>query len=435
MSDGAAPRVSAARIVAGVLAGHSLSDLVLRGLDGLPPRDRGLAQELAYGTVRWHPRLNAILKQLLSRPLKAREREVEALLLVGLYQLLILEMPPHAAVGETVAAVGALKKEWARGLTNAVLRRAGREHQALLEKVDGDESAATAHPAWLLQRLQADWPQQWPAVVEANNARPPMTLRVNGQKTTREAYLEALQKADIGATATEFAPCGIRLEQPVGVDRLPGFEAGSASVQDEAAQLAAALVAPAAGERILDACAAPGGKTGHLLELVPEARVVALDRDAARLQRVRENLSRLGLSAEVAAGDAGAPDAWWDGQPFDRILLDAPCSGTGVIRRHPDIKLLRRPSDIDALVQEQRRLLEALWPLLSPGGMLVYSTCSLLRDENDRQLAAFLASRDDAVEEPISAAWGRAAAVGRQILPGENGMDGFYYARLSKTMK
>ncbi|WP_303909399.1 methyltransferase domain-containing protein, partial [Thiohalomonas denitrificans] len=238
--------------------------------------------------------------------------------------------------------------------------------------------------------------------------------------------------ADIGATASEFASCGIHLEHPVGVERLPGFEAGSASVQDEAAQLAAGLVAPAAGERILDACAAPGGKTGHLLELAPEARVFALDRDAGRLQRVRENLNRLGLSAEVAAGDAGAPETWWDGKPFDRILLDAPCSGTGVIRRHPDIKLLRRPGDIDALVQEQRRLLEALWPLLSPGGMLVYSTCSLLRDENDRQLAAFLASRDDAVEEPISAEWGRAAAVGRQILPGENGMDGFYYARLSK---
>ncbi len=432
MAKGASPRVSAARMVAGVLGGRSLSELALRGLDGLAPRDRALAQELAYGTVRWQPRLAAVLKQLLSKPLKAKEREVEALLLVGLYQLLFLDIPPHAAVGETVAAVRPLKKEWARGLINAVLRRAGREGQALLESISGDESATSAHPAWLVQRLRTDWPQRWQAVVEANNARPPMTLRVNARHSTREAYLEALQTAGIGARASEFTPSGVRLENPVGVERLPGFEGGSASVQDEAAQLAAGLVAPEAGERILDACAAPGGKTGHLLESAPQARVLALDSDAGRLQRVRENLTRLGLCAEIAVGDAGEPGGWWDGEPFDRILLDAPCSGTGVIRRHPDIKLLRRADDIAALVQEQKRLLEALWPLLRPGGMLVYSTCSVLRDENDRQLAAFLASRDDAVEEPIVASWGRSEAVGRQILPGENGMDGFYYARLRK---
>lgn len=433
MANGAAPRAIAARTVAAVLAGRSLSDPeTTRRLESLPDRDRPLAQELAYGTVRWQPKLQRMAEGLLDKPLKAKEREVEALILVGLYQLLYLDVPAHAAVAETVAAVRPLRKEWARGLVNALLRRFLREQEAIVESLAGDEVAASAHPRWLLGRLKADWPEAWPAIVAANNARPPMTLRVNRRQGSRDAYLEALAAAGIEGTPTRHAPDGIQLAQPVGVERLPGFWAGRVSVQDEAAQLAALLLEPQPGERLLDACAAPGGKTGHLLEAAPEAELLALDRDPGRLGRVDENLRRLGLSASLKAGDAGAPESWWDGKPFDRILLDAPCSGTGVIRRHPDIKLLRRTEDIEALSGEQHRLLEALWPLLGPGGMLVYSTCSVLRDENDRQLSRFLEAHADAVEVPIPPGWGQAVAVGRQILPGNQGMDGFYYARLRK---
>ncbi len=427
-------RSAAARVIDQVLAeGHSLAGTLAPALAGVPPAERGLTQELCYGTLRWAPRLEALAGKLLDKPLRARDSDVHALLLVGLYQLLYLSVPPHAAVSLTVEATARLKKEWARGLLNGVLRRLQREQETLLAAVDSSESAALAHPAWLLARLELDWPQHWRDIAAANNARPPMTLRVNRLRGSREQYLERLAQAGISATAAAHAPEAITLETPLPVERLPGFAAGDVSVQDAAAQLAAGLLQLAPGQRVLDACAAPGGKTGHILETCPQVELLALDSEAERLQRVTENLTRLKLTAELRAGDAGDPSVWWDGRPFDRILLDAPCSGSGVIRRHPDIKTLRRPEDIATLAGQQARLLRALWPLLAPGGILVYATCSIFAAENTGQVSAFLHDEAQAGELPINATWGQAAGAGRQILPGEYGMDGFYYAVLHKA--
>ncbi|PKM42719.1 MAG: 16S rRNA (cytosine(967)-C(5))-methyltransferase [Gammaproteobacteria bacterium HGW-Gammaproteobacteria-1] len=427
-------RSAAARVITLVLEeGRSLAAALPPALAALPPAERGLAQELCYGTLRWAPRLEALADKLLDKPLRARDRDVHALLLTGLYQLLYLNVPVHAAVSLTVDATARLGKDWARGLLNGVLRRLQREQEELLAAVDAGETAALAHPAWLLARLQQDWPEHWRDIAAANNARPPMTLRVNRLRGSREQYLERLQQAGLPAAAPPHAPDALTLETPVAVERLPGFADGDVSVQDAAAQLAAGLLQLAPGQRVLDACAAPGGKTGHILEACPEVELLALDSDAERLARVQENLTRLGLTAELCAGDAGDPAAWWDGRPYDRILLDAPCSGSGVIRRHPDIKSLRRAEDIAALNLQQGRLLRALWPLLAPGGILVYATCSILTAENAGQVTAFLRNEAQARELPISAAWGLAAAAGRQILPGENGMDGFYYAALGKA--
>ncbi len=430
MAERVGARDAAARVVAGVIAGRSVSDLLPGAAARVVERDRGLTQELVFGTLRWQPRLAVLLEKMLDRPLK--DPQVEALLWVGLYQLSELGMPAHAAVNETVQATARLGKGWARGLVNGVLRRYQREGQALRIAALRGEPGHSAHPDWLRQRLQQDWPSEWPAIVEANNARPPMTIRLNRNRTTRPDYIHRLQEAGLAARPNRHAADALTLDTPVPVEKLPGFREGQVSVQDAAAQLAAGLLAPGAGHRVLDACAAPGGKTAHLLELCPEAQVLALDQDAERLIRIGENLDRLGLRAEVRAGDAGQPEPWWDGVPFDRILLDAPCSGTGVIRRHPDIKLLRRDTDVAELAAGQHRLLHALWPLLKPGGMLVYATCSVLRDENDRQIARFLQDVPSALEQPIEASWGIAVAAGRQILPGQDAMDGFYYARLVK---
>ncbi len=428
------PRETAARAVQEVWdQGRSLTAVLPRYLARLPADQRGFTQALCYGTLRWGLRLDAIAGELVEKPLRSRDRDVHFLLLVGLYQLIHLDTPPHAAVSETVAAADRLGKGWARGLLNGVLRRFLRERATIEATVDRDDAAALAHPPWLLEELRAAWPGEWCAIAEANNAHPPMTLRVNRLRSSREAYLEALRAAGIAAAPTRYAPDGVQLVEPVGVERLPGFAEGACSVQDEAAQLAALLLDPAPSERVLDACAAPGGKTGHLLEIAPDAEVVALDRDPERLERVRENLDRLGVRATVLAGDAAEPAGWWDGRPFDRILLDAPCSATGVIRRHPDIKLLRRREDIDVLAAEQARLLRALWPLLRAGGLLVYATCSILPQENARQITTFLSERDDARVVGPNTEWGRAAETGRQILPGEDAMDGFYFAALIKA--
>lgn len=427
------PRAVAVSILTRVVRdGQSLSSLLPHSLDSLPPERRALAQELCYGTLRWWPRLELLLARLMDKPLKKKEVEVKCLLLLGLYQLESMDIPPHAAVSETVAVTQLLKKTWARGLANAVLRRYQREHEALQEALQENPVAASAHPDWLLRLLQQAWPEEWPTIVEANNARPPMTLRNNRSRQSREAYLEQLQQAGLAASTDRHSPDALTLERPAGVEQLPGFAEGRVSVQDAAAQLAATLVAPEPGMRILDACAAPGGKTGHLLEICSDIELIALDIEERRLERVGQNLSRLGLHASLLAADAAEPGAWWDGKPFDRILLDAPCSATGVIRRHPDIKLLRRKEDIAQLVALQASILDALWPLLRPGGVMVYATCSSLPQENSMQLANFLARQDDATELPIEAEWGRPAEVGRQILPNQDGMDGFYYACINK---
>ncbi len=431
------PRLAATRALAAVLAGRaSLGSSLPEQLAKVDPRDRALAQDLAFGTARWQPRLSLLAEKLMDKPFKAGDRDLEALLLIGLYQLFHTRIPAHAAIGETVGCVDKLKKSSAKGLLNAVLRRAQREYDSLLPALEHDPAARLAHPRWLQKALKARWPEHWEAIARANNLHPPLILRVNRRQGSRDAYLAELAAAGIEAVPCAFSADGIRLLQPQDVTALPGFAAGRLSVQDEAAQLAAELLELAPGQRVLDACAAPGGKTCHLLEREPGlAEVMALDADAGRLQRVEQNLARLGLTARTLAADGRAVADWWDGTPFQRILLDAPCSATGVIRRHPDIKLTRQASDIAPLVQLQGELLDALWPTLEVGGILIYATCSVLPEENSSNLAAFLARTPGARELDISAPWGLAQPHGRQLLPQPDGHDGFYYCKLIKIAK
>lgn len=431
------PRLAATRALAAVLAGRaSLGSSLPEQLAKVDPRDRALAQDLAFGTARWQPRLSLLAEKLMDKPFKAGDRDLESLLLIGLYQLFHTRIPAHAAIGETVGCVDKLKKSSAKGLLNAVLRRAQREYDSLLPALEHDPAARLAHPRWLQKALKARWPEQWEAIATANNLHPPLILRVNRRQGSRDGYLAELAAAGIEAVPCAFSADGIRLLQPQDVTALPGFAAGRLSVQDEAAQLAAELLELAPGQRVLDACAAPGGKTCHLLEREPAlAEVVALDADAGRLERVEQNLARLGLIARTLAADGRAVADWWDGTPFQRILLDAPCSATGVIRRHPDIKLTRQASDIAPLVQLQGELLDALWPTLEVGGILVYATCSVLPEENSDNLAAFLARTPGARELDITAPWGLVQPHGRQLLPQPDGHDGFYYCKLIKIAK
>ncbi|KQO33639.1 16S rRNA (cytosine(967)-C(5))-methyltransferase RsmB [Pseudomonas chengduensis] len=428
------PRLAAARALTAVLSGKaSLGSSLPPQLDKVEHHDRALAQDLAFGAARWQPRLQLLADKLLEKPFKAADKDVEALLLIGLYQLLHSRIPEHAAIGETVGCAGALKKPWAKGLLNAVLRRAQREHEEIFAELDRDPVLHTAHPRWLQKKLKAFWPEHWQAICAANNAHPPLILRVNRRHGSRDDYLAELRSAGIDAEPCTFSRDGVRLLQPCDVTTLPGFKEGRVSVQDEAAQLAADLLELAPRQRVLDACSAPGGKTCHLLEVEPGlSEVVAVDLEAKRLARVRENLERLQLDATLIAADGRDTGAWWDGQPFQRILLDAPCSATGVIRRHPDIKLTRKPEDIPALAQLQGELLDALWPTLAPGGILLYATCSVLPTENSETIAAFLARTPDAREIAIEGDFGLQPAHGRQLLPQLDGHDGFYYAKLFK---
>ncbi|WP_207285001.1 16S rRNA (cytosine(967)-C(5))-methyltransferase RsmB [Pseudomonas sp. FW300-N2A2] len=428
------PRLAAAKALAAVLNGKaSLNSSLPTQMDKVEDRDRGFTQDLAFGTARWQPRLSALAAKLLQKPFKAADADVEALLLVGLYQLLYTRVPAHAAIGETVGCADKLKKPWAKALLNAVLRRAQRESEALLAELEHDPVVRTAHPRWLQKSLKAFWPEQWEAICAANNAHPPMILRVNRRHHTRDAYLGLLTEAGIAATACVYSRDGIILDAAADVRSLPGFAEGWISVQDEAAQLAADLLDLAPGQRVLDACCAPGGKTCHILEAEPAlAGVVAVDLEAKRLVRVRENLARLGLSAELIAADGRDTAAWWDGKPFQRILLDAPCSATGVIRRHPDIKLTRQPDDIAALAVLQGELLDAMWITLEVGGILLYATCSTLPTENTEVIEAFLARTPGARELDLATTAGIKQPHGRQLLAQEGGHDGFYYAKLIK---
>ena len=428
------PRLAAAKALTAVLNGKaSLNSSLPLQLDKVEARDRGLTQDLAFGTARWQPRLSALANKLLQKPFKAADADVEALLLVGLYQLLYTRIPAHAAIGETVGCADKLKKPWAKALLNAVLRNAQRESETLLAELEHDPVVRTAHPRWLQKSLKAFWPEQWEAICAANNAHPPMILRVNRRHHSRDAYLQLLIEADIEAQPCTFSQDGIVLAEACDVRNLPGFAEGWISVQDEAAQLAADLLDLAPGQRVLDACCAPGGKTCHILEVEPKlAGVVAVDLEAKRLVRVRENLERLGLSAELIAADGRDTATWWDGKPFQRILLDAPCSATGVIRRHPDIKLTRQPDDIAALATLQGELLDAMWPTLDVGGILLYATCSTLPTENTEVIEAFLARTPGARELDIAGQFGIKQPHGRQLLAQEGGHDGFYYAKLIK---
>lgn len=397
------------------------------------PEDGGLLQELTYGTLRWRWRLEAMANLLLERPLKQRDGDIWLLLLLGLYQLTFMQLPSAIAVNATVGTADQLGKDWARGLLNAVLRRFLREQDSLLAAADQDVPARYSHPSWLIEKLRADWPDAWEQLALANNQRPPMVLRVNRRRISRDAYAATLKSQGMDAELLTYAPDGLHLAMPVDVRHLPGFADGQVSVQDGAAQLAASLLGLLPGHRVLDACSAPGGKTCHMLEVCPNlSQVVALDNDPSRLDRLAANLQRLGLSAVLRVGDARSPASWWDKKPFDRILLDPPCTATGVIRRHPDIKTLRQPQDLTNFAIRQAQMLQALWPTLRVGGMLLYATCSVLNEENAGQVSMFLNANPDARPIPLQVPWGREAGAGRQVLTGEDGMDGFFYAAIEK---
>lgn len=427
-------RVAAAEVIAEVLRGRSLSALLPKYAQQVKSSDQALFKALCFGTLRWYPQIEILLQQLIDKPLKQKELPLQALIACGIYQLLYMRIAEHAVINETVAGTKKLNRQWAKGFVNAVLRKVQRQRQTLLEQHRQNPVFHRAHPQWLIDELQKDWPS---AVAEqimtANNQQAPMTLRVNSQHCSREDYLQRLADLGMVARAAHYSPQGLVLEKAVDVSDLPGFKQGLVSVQDEAAQLAASLLALQAGQRVLDACCAPGGKTCHIAELQPQLKaLVAIDLEEERLKRTRENLQRLGLTAQLLATDVGNIDQWWDGQCFDRILLDAPCSASGVIRRHPDIKLLRKGADIDKLSAIQVGLLNRVWKTLSDGGILVYATCSVFQRENDQVIAQFLAANCDAEIMPIEGEWGYSTDYGRQLLPTENGSDGFYYARLHK---
>jgi len=425
-------RAAAARALAQVMAGQSLNRVLPLQADRVAERDRGLLQELCYGSLRQWPRLSGIAAQLLDKPMRSKDQDVQALIIVGLYQLSDTRVPDHAAVASTVAATRALSKPWAKGLVNAVLRRYQREKQTLIANLD--EAASSAHPQWLYRRLQQNWGDLAGDLMAANNTRPPMTLRVNLSRVSREAYRQQLLEQGIESLPGDCSNAALYLKQATDVAALPGFNEGLVSVQDEAAQLAAQLLDPQPGERILDACAAPGGKTCHALELQAElTELVALDVDGERLARVAENLDRLELPATLLVADAALPPAQLSANSFDRILVDAPCSATGVIRRHPDIKLLRRDSDITQLAKQQLAILVGLWPLLKPGGLLLYVTCSVLDAENSDVIQEFLAQQSQAQYCKQPAPWGQQRPYGLQVLPREDGPDGLFFAAVRKT--
>ncbi|ODQ05869.1 MULTISPECIES: 16S rRNA (cytosine(967)-C(5))-methyltransferase RsmB [Enterobacterales] len=400
--------------------GLSLSTVIPELQKNISDKDKALLQEICFGVLRTLPQLEWIIQQLMDKPLKGKQRILHYLIMVGLYQLLYTRIPAHAALAETVNGAVTLKKPQLKGLINGVLRQFQRQQDILNERFQNNENRFL-HPSWLLARIQQAYPEQWMSIIEGNNQKPPMWLRVNQRHHSRDEYLILLENEGIPAIADDSHPFAIRLENPCNVSLLPGFADGWVTVQDRSAQRCAELLAPKNKEQILDLCAAPGGKTTHILEIAPQAQVLAIDIDEQRLKRVQENLTRLKLNAVVKSGDGRYPEQWCAGKQFDRILLDAPCSATGVIRRHPDIKWLRRNDDIEQLAKIQKEILHAIWPYLKSGGTLVYATCSILPEENTQQIKAFLSSTKDAQCD-----------YQYQCLPEEEGGDGFFYARIKK---
>lgn len=419
-------RLQAVNILVQLLSEHQSLSQAFQTHHDLSP----LTKNICFGVCRHYHRLERIAQSLMKK--RPKQMALWVIILTGLYQLIDLDKPAYATVKETVDLLSAFKLDWAKGLTNAVLRRYEREKDLLNHTLQSDPDYQYSHPRWLYKKIQQDWPLDWQAILSVNNTHPPMSLRVNQRKTSRPAYLEKLHAQGIEATPHRQAPCGIALKQPTTVDQLPGFYEGEVSVQDEAAQLACALLDIKPHHRILDACAAPGGKTCHILESHDDITCMALDINAARLARIQENLTRLHLHATLIQGDASAPATWWDGQLFDRILLDAPCSATGVIRRHPDIKLQRTPQDIRHITHVQQQLLDALWPLLKDSGIMLYVTCSILKEENEKQIEAFLKRTPDVHIAKSHESFGQARTYGYQLLPDQDNLDLFFYSILVK---
>lgn len=425
-------REQAVRALQEVIHDHrSLDEVIPVFNKALGSADRALMQAMCYGVMRWLPRLEAWADQFIAKPEKQVSQPVRILILLGLYQLLYTRIPAHAAIHATVECAPHLKQGRAKAMVNAVLRNFQRRREQLEAKINEDAVAKYAHPAWMLTSLQSDWPNDWRAITEANNQQAPMTLRLDCHRMDRAEYLQQLQAKGLTATAHPLAPEAIMLQTAVNVEMLPGFDAGYVSVQDAAAQLAVPLLRHNSSHRVLDACAAPGGKTAHILQREEPKQLDALDISMARLEKLESMFARIQRKANIIEGDAGNPETWWDGQAYDRILLDAPCSASGVIRRHPDIKHHRSKKALQRVVKRQAQILNALWSLLAPGGILVYVTCSIFKVENELQIKAFIESRTDVAEDNIDAGWGR-GDIGKQILPGEADMDGFYFVTLIK---
>lgn len=423
------PQAISARIISEVISQK-------KSLSIINKNNNNLVQEICFGVFRWFPKLEAIANLFIKNKIKKQDFDIYILILIGFYQINFLRIPNHAAVFETAKAADQLNKSWAKSFINGVLRNYLRNEKKIEEKISSIPSALYSHPDWLLKKFQTDWPDHWLDIVRENNNRPPMILRINSLKISRNNYLKKLEKENIKTVENDFLSGildgAIILYSPCDVKKLPGYLEGEISVQDGAAQLAAELLLLLPGQRILDACAAPGGKTTHILEKrLILSELIAVDNKPNRLNKIKENLMRLGLNAKLILADAACPEAWWDSNMFDRILLDAPCSATGVIRRHPDIKIIRQPEDISEKTNQQLELLNALWPLLKPGGILLYASCSIFPEENAQLLESFLQKTSDAREEIIHADWGIPQPVGRQILPCYE-MDGFFYARLKK---
>ena len=428
-------RATAANVIYQVVEqGQSLSAALPTAQQQVAAKDRALLQEICYGTLRWLNRLEFIADQLIDRQLKGKHRPLHYLILAGLYQLFYTRVPAHAVLAETVNAVGLLNGNSFRGMINGVLRNAQRQQETLLQAAYKNEPTRFSYPRWLLKKIKQSCQYGYVSVLQAGNEYPPMWLRINLSKTSRDDYQKQL--AELGIQSTPHGSCAsaLLLEKACDVSLLPGFADGLSSVQDAAAQHAAWLLDPQPEDIILDACAAPGGKTAHILERQPHLKqLVAVDSDATRLSRVAENLTRIQLDATLIHGDASKPDTWWQGPQFDRILLDAPCSATGVIRRHPDIKWLRRAEDIAELAELQKQILDAMWLQLKPGGTLLYATCSILTDENRQQIKTFLERTPDAIHIPLNVQ-DTPEQPGWQIFPGEQNMDGFFYAKLAKQV-
>ncbi len=426
-------RVVAAQILRCVILDHRSLNTALIQLDGQVPsiQDRSFVRSLCYGTLRWYFRLDEILTHLLRKPLRNKDADIKILALLGLYQICYSRVKPHAAVSETVAAVG--KKTWAKSLLNGIFRTYLRSRDKFDALADKSQQGLSAHPGWLESEFRNNWPDIADDILRANNVHPPMVLRINRQKIKRNQYLNVLSEANILAKSIEIADDALVLESPVDISRLPGFSDGLVSVQDAAAQLAAELLDLKPGQRVLDACAAPGGKTTHILQVCPAlSELVAVDIDSVRALKIRQDFNRLGCSANIVVADMTKPETWWRGRAFDRILLDAPCSATGVIRRHPDIKILRHSTDIEKLCALQQCLLDVAWSMLDSGGEMLYATCSILKRENCDQINKFLEANSTARHVPLEIGWGVEQPLGWQILPGDRDTDGFYYAKLKK---
>lgn len=433
-NTGTSSRVVAARIISKILNNHGSLSTLFGGPDlaALSPADKAFTKELCFGVMRHFFKLENIANQLLKKPMRDKDYDIYALLLIGAYQILEMSTTDYAAVSETVEATKLLKKKWATGLINASLRNLLRNTEKMVAKANSDIEAKYNYPQWLIENLKKSWKDDWEDIIQASNQRAPLVLRVNSSQITADEYGKLLQQSAIEFKPHAICPDGIVLEKPVAVSLLPEFENGLVSVQDGAAQLAVDLLDIQPKMKILDCCAAPGGKTCHILERHQDIELIATELEPNRADMIEDNMERLGLAAQVITADATVIDDWWDGEKFNRILLDAPCSGTGVIRRHPDIKVLRSPKEIESLRQQQLKLLDSMWQLLAEGGILIYATCSVLPQENSMLIQGWLDNTKDAKHIPIESNWGRQQKFGKQILPNDNGMDGFFYAKICK---